>query len=455
MRNLILFAFGFLSPYTCYAEHVTCKHFFKNGHFTQAAACFLKMSEDISLSFASSPIQRYRKGRLLRNAAICLEKAAKQTKRPELAAFLRERGANVLGYYLQKKLFEINIRAQQAKAMRKRLQQQIQYAELSLQAQYATSICLRGFRWKQCFAKALWRGKLRPGKWSVHIVFSNKAEIVRDFSLSAKDTKALKFKQPIAKVKLLIQTGSKQASLSLSGGSLEGKKQHKGSSWRLQLLPGKYTLSISFAGQKSWIQRFVLHRQKPQTFIFQPNSPGVELSSAPSNATIRLNGVGQGKAPLRLLLQSGAHHIEAKSPCYEPSHRKISFSNKTPRKQLLVQKPGRFLRSHRLNGQLVSSQRTLGVASLVAGGSFLALGVVSQFVASSYHGQAIEAEQQFQNEPIIKWADDYRQRASTGNTWRTIGTVGLGVAAVGLSLGVWRMSTLPKVLSAPKQCHLE
>jgi len=455
MRITPLLLLFLLFTTSAYAAKANCKGYFANQQYTRAASCFLRQSESIPLSPKSSPISRYRKGRLLRNASICLEKAAQKSKDPQQAAFLREKGLMVITKYLRKKLFEINIREKQAQQMRKTFLKRIQYATIILHAQYGTSICLRGFRYKRCFNKTSWSGRLRPGKWDIHITFSNKAESVRTIILKPEATQRKRFKRPTAKVPLTMLTGSNKAKLTLNSLSLERTLHHTGSKWSLSLLPSRYHVTLTYPGQKSWTRTFVLHRQQPKTFSWGPKSPGLVLTSQPKGTSIRIKGIEQGKTPLRLLLQKGQHTIVSKSPCYQEKKTRVIFTSLTKRFLVLKQKPGRMLESHILYSKLVSSQRTFGIASFVTGGTLLLFGVTGQLIATSFHNQARGTEQQFQNKPIPQLASEYQQQASTGNTWRTLGTVGLGAAGLGIGLGIWRMATLPKVQAAPKQCQFD
>lgn len=337
--------------------------------------------------------QRWARGRLLRNAATSYKRLAYQSP-PAEAAFWREVALRLLETYEREKLYENPQRQKDAASQRAALRREIGYATLRLQwAGKPTEICVMGYRFRRCVKGQRWERKVRPGAYKVQI------------------------------------KGEKGAS----------------QSW-----------TFSLASGQSQAHRLVPKAppSPPQRRKPSPRPVSIQVLSTPSGAQVWVDGKRRGKTPLSFAATPPQTTIEVSYPCYETQRVTWRAASGQTRLSVMLSPSSKYLTWQRAQSAH-QVQLIWGWSVLAFGVAATGFGVVGQAVASDLHGQADGHASSYQSSTapgeIDRFALLYEQTAGAGNTWRTLGYVGLGTGAVALSVGLWRVLSMPSHSSSPCQ----
>ncbi len=365
-----------------WAVNANCTTLFQQKKYDKAAACFRKEAQRLGAGATLSQIQRWSKGRLLRNAATCYKQAAHRAT-PAQAAFWREQAMLLWKKYQAEKLYENQSRRQEADRQIQSLRREIGYATLTMKVVGdAANICLHGYRFKRCQKGKQWRVEVRPGS-----------------------------------LRILGQRGKQRTQI------------------KLTLAPGSKVSRILQIGP-------VIGRKRPVPK--RPVLVSLRIQSNPSGATVFLAGRRVGKTPLSHKLSKSLHSIRVSLPCYRDQM--ISLKNGASRTLSVTLKPSskytQWLASQKSSG----AHRIWGWVVLSSGVAAVVLGTVGQIVASNEHAKAENQKLVYTNAKDVKVMNAaaalYEQTASNGNTWRTVGYIGLGVGVAGIGVGLTRLLTL-------------
>ncbi len=98
----------------------------------------------------------------------------------------------------------------------------------------------------------------------------------------------------------------------------------------LELTAGERMLEVTLAGHNAWRDRIMVVADEPQALTpieLMPADGRVRLASAPSDATVSVNGEYSGRTPMTLRLRPGsAHRIAISKPGYETAERELSVA---------------------------------------------------------------------------------------------------------------------------------
>lgn len=147
------------------SQQKPCLALFQKQNFLKAAQCYESQIPRRILNSVLTEAQRVSYGRLLRNAALAYQNAAKkQTQSTEQAAYWNERALKLVRRYLARKLYENNYRKQSAERLIQRLSQRINYGNLIIKGRSSDSFQLKGFSFSQVI-RGTWSQKVRPGTY--------------------------------------------------------------------------------------------------------------------------------------------------------------------------------------------------------------------------------------------------------------------------------------------------
>lgn len=156
-----------------------CVLFYKDRSFLEAAFCFEKLGKQMGPGAQLSTLRAYEKGQLLRNAAVAFHRAAKNSKLPEVAAYLRERAVKLLRLYQEEKLCESNYRCRIALDMETRIRKGIGYARLAVVTNSPNSLT-QVFGYKQKYSsQGNMNLEVRPGRFRVIVSYRKGPKQVR------------------------------------------------------------------------------------------------------------------------------------------------------------------------------------------------------------------------------------------------------------------------------------
>ena len=149
----------------------SCPELYGKGRFGEAARCFESRARAMPHGSKLSKIQRYLKGRRLRNASGVYQKAAMASGMPEVAAFFREKALLLLQQYLDERLCGDAARCAAVARLARGVSGRIGYARLTVLAgeAWASGTVLAGYRFSLRARGKTWMGRLRPGKYTVTV----------------------------------------------------------------------------------------------------------------------------------------------------------------------------------------------------------------------------------------------------------------------------------------------
>lgn len=392
-----LVGFGFVSLWVSVgwgASSVSrCISLYKTKSFEKAATCFQQHAKTLS---TQTPLQRYTKGRMLRNAVQSLQKAVQSLPNRSTfwsrRALLRERAVTLLQQVLEQSLYEDVLTKDLLKKEVLQIQKQIGYVSLSLLSRFAdTSFCLLR----------------RVEKGS-----------------------------PAKPLKPRCKTGKR---------------------WKLRLIPGRYLLNVTVPGTKFRKQRKLsLFPSKSMSVEFSfrltEANAQLEVKSPLTGVRVYLNGEYKGMTPLKLVVAAGKHRLEWKKTCYRTIKQTIALRRKQSRIfSATLKRDPVFLgwqqrkRENVWRGALGWS--LIGTTVVAA-----AVMVASYSLAESNYAAARDEYLVFGRSPT------FLETGERSNTFRTVGHVTMGVSAVALGGGIWQLlsrapsnsSRLPCEYRAPR-----
>lgn len=421
-----------------------CYQLYRSNQPEQAGDCFVQAAKKLGAGKALTEAARIRKGRLLRNAALSYDKAAKSS--PNLkASELRDKAVQRIDDALREKLFEGASGLKEMKELRGRLERSIGRVNVTVVTGHANAfVCLQSGEWKRCKSTSLWNLNVLPRRYTVRVRYPG----------GEQQTKPLQGK-PFARLSVVfapkelaktttIVTNDPGATLTLQSSVLKKPVVAKGLAFTRGLKAGTYQVRVLFSNQQSLKRTMVVKQGKSTVLVLQPPGPPVLIvNTTPINAEVHVDGKYRGNSSLRLTLQPGRHVVEVRRGCFQVVRRVIQARpNQTYTIASILQREKVYQR------WLTSRQR--GSRMSPVGWAVLASGVVIAGVGGLMHGLANGRHDQAEKVRPIRF-EEYRQQATEGNTFRTVGYVGLGVGLVGLGAGVTTllMSRAPTKFQLP------
>lgn len=420
----------------------SCRTFFQQKKFQQAASCFIKQARNLSNTGGS----RYRKARLLRNAATCFELAAKRKSKVENRSYLLEQAIIWLQYHNQKRLYEDQEARRQTLRRIRQIKRRIGYVRLVVISNHPRAkVCIKGYQWNRCEIRTVWTQLLRPGAYKIQVTYlmNPVVDSSKDLKLQRNEQKTVLFTPPYESVSIV--TNDPKAKMTLQGEGLDKALSQVGSLWSLQLPPGRYKLKVKYPHRPAKQRSFQVKSGQPVAQLFQrpPEIPLLRVDSLPQRADVFIGSKRRGKTSLSLPLEQGSYNIRIQKPCFVPISRNVQTKpNKVNNLSLVLKRDPVYLEwKQRKNMErtykvLSWSVVGLGAAALITSG-------ILHITASSHQTAALDA---LQKDPVAGF-NEFRQLGLLGNGLRTGGYVSLalGATAVGLGLtGVFLSSPGPR-----------
>lgn len=406
-----------------------CYSLFRKKQFVQASQCFEQEAKAIGAQPTGN--NKIKKGRLLRNAALCLDRAAKRSGGTRAASH-RSKAIELLQLYLKEKLCGSSSTCRATQKMLRKVKSQIGYTRITLVTNHPkATACIKASGFNACQTGALWNTKLLPKTYTVSVTYPSNPPTTRtqNFTAVPHTQKTLMFTPPVKKIGLLsIVTSDPRANILLTGGSLKTPQKHVGALWTKELNEGRYEITVVYPGQSPIKRSVQITTGKASSELFtKPGPPVVIINTTPINAQVFVNGRYMGNTGLRLKLKPGTTKIEIKRGCYEPVTRTLQLAaNKETYISVMLKRDPIYLAwSNKKNN---GSSGALGWASLIGGVALAGAGGAMYGVAGGKRKEALDVRpSNFKK---------YQGLASENNTFVTIGHIGLGLGVVGIGVGV-------------------
>lgn len=308
-----------------------CYSLFSKRAFVQAANCF--ETEAKKMGAAPQGTRRLKKGRMLRNAALCLDRAAKRSNATR-AAGLRIRAMGVLSRYLKQKLYPDGSTRAATRKLLGKLRRQIGYATLTIVTnQPNAKVCITGTDFRQCKTSAYWNIRLLPKNYQIEVTYPLSPPVTkrRSFKAIPRTQRTLVFSPPVNRKGLLsVVTGDPKATIILKGGKLKTPLTQTGGLWTKELAPGTYELMVIYPNVAPLKKRFVIKQGQPSAQVFtKPGPPVLVINTTPINAQVFINGRYMGNTGIRLKLTPGKTKVELKRGCYQLVSRTLNLKANT------------------------------------------------------------------------------------------------------------------------------
>jgi hypothetical protein len=412
-----------------------CYGLFRKRDYSGASNCFMKEAKKLGANPTGSKLLQ--KGRLMRNAAISLDRGAKNSS-PAKAVGYKLRAITILQQYLKQKLYgnSSTMKGATNKLLQK-LQGSIGYARISIVTNHPKAkACITSKSVNKCNTGTFWNSKVLPGAYQIVVTYPLSPPVTRNKSITAapRTQRTHVFTPPVKKLSLLsVVTNDAKATLLLKSKKLKAPKTHTGSSWTTELSPGPYQLMVIYPGQAPLKKTFTMQEGKPQVFVFtKPGPPVVVINTTPIYTQVFINGKYRGNTGIRLKLKPGTIKLELKRGCYVPFVKTMTVkaNQEYAVSEILKRDPAYLAWKTKKKS---NSGTVIGVSVLIAGVVIGGVGGLMYGLSAGKHSEAIAAR------PSDFGA--YQQLAGENNTYVTVGHIGAGLGAVGIGTGVFLLAT--------------
>lgn len=406
-----------------------CYALFRSQRFQEAADCFQKAANAMGAGSSLSQDKRIEKGRLLRNAALSLGRAAGSAK-PEERAWMRERAVNLLRLYEREGLHEsAQVRAATAR-LRQTFAGQVGYAAVNIVTNHPKATAnLKGYRFQESRVGMVWNLNLRPGRYTLEVNYPGGIKREEAFEVGAFARKTMVLNPPSSATQVTIVSNADDALIQIEGGNLQSPAISRGALWTRKLEPGNYTIKVTYRGQQPTEKAFTIESGQSLAFVFNPpGPPALQIMTKPDGVSVFVDGQYRGKTDLRIDVKEGTREIILRRTCYLPIKRSVDAeANKEKRIALDLKRDPAYIRWQDSQKGLRSRQ--------IFGWSMLAGGLLIGGVAGAMHGLASAKHTEAQDVRQTNFPA-YQNFAREGNTFRTVGHVGVGVGGAALIAGV-------------------
>lgn len=441
----------------CGAWAADCVQYFRKGQPKQAGECFQKQADDLGESSKLPPIMRYRKGRLMLNAARLFMRAAEQSKDKEEQSALYGRALELYRRYMAEELFESEQRKSEMQREMKKLEGLAPAVPIPaprvdppkpkrdpkltiLSGDPNAQICVaQETGLKRCQKGAAWTLRLAPGPYLLSAEYPSSTPQTRLFRLEAGHRATYAFAPPYGETPVTIETQDNQARLTLEGGSLLAPLTTQTARWEVRLPPGKYRLNVEHPQSTPYPRAFVVVQGTPMTLSVPRPSVQLTLTSSPPQAQIFVDGVYSGLTPSKLFVSRGSYAIKIKRMCYRSVDRRVEvedgkpahlpfFLEKDTEAQSWIEKK----QQSRLHPAAIWVPFFAGLALVGLGGLGYGMGAAS-------HQEATRQRRLYENAQtgMEPYAMAYENAARTGNSLTTMGHLGMFLGIVGMGVGTF------------------
>lgn len=160
------------------AKTRNCKTLYKQKQYAAAGHCYFANAKQRSIT-------RIQQGRLLRNAAFSLSKAAINTRSVSRRAYLYEQAGRMMHRYVRQRLAENPYRHKSGKRIRDKLFRKVGYASLRIVTDHKQArISIRGYRFRQTSTHTL-KHWIRPGTYTLVVSLSGQKRHTRTIHIKA------------------------------------------------------------------------------------------------------------------------------------------------------------------------------------------------------------------------------------------------------------------------------
>jgi hypothetical protein len=408
-----------------------CYQLFQRQQYEKAASCFVDLAQ--TMGTPTTTDAKIRKGRLLRNAAMSLDRAAKGND-ARGAAIQRSNALGLLGRYLSEQLYESESQRKATEDLMAKMREQIGYARLVIVTNHqGAKICVHQEKASpQCQTGMLWETRLLPQTYQIEVTYPLDPPVSKrqTFEALPRTDRTLVFTPPIKQQGLLsIVTDDPQADITISGSNLKVPLTHRGANWSQNLMAGNYEVVIAYPGQAAMRQTFAIATGKPTILLFRkPGPPVLIVNTTPINAQVFIDGKYHGNTGLKLNLQPGVRQIELRRGCYQIIKRTLTMeANREYVVSEILQRDPVYL-------QWQNTSKGPNTKA-IAGWSAMIAGVLLAGTAGIMHGLASSRQGDALNQRAYNFTG-YKQLADEGNLYRTVGHTGIAIGTVGIGVGV-------------------
>ncbi len=453
-----LCAFVLLFAFVCVGEAwaADCVQFFRKGQPKEAGECFQKQADDLGESSKLPPIMRYRKGRLMLNAARLYVRAAEQSKNKEEQIGLYNRALGLYRRYMAEELFESEPRKREMQREMKKLEAlvpatpvalprveppkaKVQSKLTILSGDEKALICVsKESGMRRCQKGAAWTLGLSPGPYLLSAEYPSSTPQTRLFTMKAGHRATYAFAPPYGETPVTIETQDKQARLTLEGGPLLAPLTAQTARWEVRLQPGRYRLMVAHPQSAPYPRSFQVIQGTPLQIDVPRPSIQLRLTSTPPQAQIFVDGVYSGLTPSKLFVSRGSYTLKIKRVCYRSVERRVDaeeggahipfFLEKDAETQSWLQKKQRS----RLHPAAIWVPFFAGLALVGLGGLGYGMG-------ASAHQEATRQRRLYENAQtgMEPYAVAYENAARSGNSFVTMGHLGMVLGLIGMGVGTF------------------
>lgn len=442
----------------CHANTKDCSAFFRAGKLKKAGECFRQQADAMGESSTLPPMTRYRKGRLMLNAARIFSLAAKKEQNKDKKEALYTMALVLYRRYLAENLFEGEVRQAEVAAELKKVEEAIPKQTPSLPAPPPDTRPLPTYRKtrltiltgdakaeicvaqendaRRCRVGASWRVRLSPGPYLLRVQYPGSAPQTRLFTLRKGQQATYAFSPPQGETPVEFVAQDQAALLKIDGGALFESIQKRGKRWLLKLPPGRYSVRVSYPGAVTYQRNFEVFQGKEMTVRCERPSARLTLTSTPSGAHIFVDDLYSGKTPSTLAIPKGTFTLKLKHPCYRMVERQVLVFAKSKQSFPF------FLERETKTQDWMQKQKRGRVHPAVVWTSFfgglalVAVGGIGYGVGAAMHQNASRQRRLYENAQtgMEVYATAYEADARAGNSWITIGHLStfLGITAMGV-----------------------
>ncbi len=177
----------FLPEHSAYAANTQlCKEYFKKKQYVRASQCFRGLAGVLEKKPTLKVQDRSQLSQYLRNASLCLRRAAKREPSAIKKSYLYEQALSYVSLMIKKKYYEGASQKNLANLLKGRIQEKIGYILVTITTGSTKAIAKfsGGYRFKSLTKKGItFQQKLRPGNYTVVITYPKQTPQVKVLQL--------------------------------------------------------------------------------------------------------------------------------------------------------------------------------------------------------------------------------------------------------------------------------
>ena len=151
VRGVSSFFFLIILFFGASNANADCFKLYSQKQYSQAADCFYKKARALGPVKSLGEVKKLKKGRTIRNAMLCLQKAINKTRNSEKIASIVEKSSKIFSLYKREKLYENSTQLKRLAKIVQDFQRKIGYGRVTIVNNHkGAKSCVVGTHFSKC-----------------------------------------------------------------------------------------------------------------------------------------------------------------------------------------------------------------------------------------------------------------------------------------------------------------